>query len=54
MKGLNRFCTLVYCLNFSASELARFIGPHGRRPQMEFCTPSKLQGSITLLEIKEN
>jgi len=48
---LNRFCTLVCYLNLAASELTWFVGPHGRQG-MEFCTPSKLQGSITLLEIK--
>lgn len=47
MVNLNWFCTLVYCLNLAASELTRFVGPHGH-PEMEFCTPSKLQGSITL------
>ena len=49
---LNRLCTLVCYLNLAASELARFVGPHGR-PGMEFCTPSQLQGSLTLLEIEK-
>lgn len=51
MVNLNRFWTLVCYLNLAASELTRFVGPHGHR-EMDFCAPSKLQGSITLLEIK--
>lgn len=53
MVNLNRFWTLVCYLNLAATELTRFVGPH-RRSEMEFCAPSKLQGSITLLEIKNN
>ena len=50
MVNVNRFCTLVYCLNFAATEWAQLVGPPGRL-QMEFCTPSKLQGSITFNRI---
>lgn len=50
---LNRFCTLVCYLNLAASELTWLLGPHGRPGMENFCTPSKLQGSITLLEIKK-
>jgi len=49
---LNRFCTLVCYLNLAASELTWLLGPHGRPGMENFCTPSKLQGSITLLEIQ--
>lgn len=47
---LNRFCTLVCYLNLAASELTWLLGPHGRPGMENFCTPSKLQGSITVLE----